>query len=591
MVADISALIPSQVYNTARFRSKQKVHRPSSTSPSPHQNGFVSYHSISPNWSSSLIPSQVCVSSVKFRQNHPRILSSTKLDETNNDSIQNRTKKIPQNYQQQQQQRKTKNGRSKNTGSGNKGRNTTNSKSTDYFWSNKQKRSRTGNIPDVFWRNIPVEHIRQHPYFIPLPRPETIRHLNSKEDVRNFRQESWQWDVLHDGRCTTSQAVAALGFLEPLAAEFLGVPKGLRRGGRGAYHRLQKPLKLTSLQEMNSMLCVGSSENYDEFDENVNNNDNGSDNGNDDDDDYDNGNDNDNDNDNIYWTKQPSNFPFAAKYMIPITQEEHKNRRHQMIQYIESSPDGIRFSIRMIWGNIQESTSLLTALNWFWKRDNQVIMKEIGMCGAGLALNNTLASTSSSGLMLGATPDAILCHPNGRIEAVEVKNHCPFVPNNDKSNHRFRLSRQELISNNNNKGGGGGVGVGATVMVQNIPQLMMEMLCIGEECKSAIMVRQTAINGSLILRLHRNDEWIEEMLYWLNRFMSDYVQQGIPPPPNFFLKGSAASAEDQNRYKEFLNLTKQIEKNNVELLAHVPNHGIQRATGGKFPKSMDLFFE
>jgi len=560
-------LTPSQVHDTARFRSKQRVHKP--TSPSPHQNGFMFERSIGPSWSSSLIPSQVCVSSVKSRQHHPRILSSTKLgatyndiqkkfidDETNNDSAQNRTKKIPKNHQQQQQKRRTKD------------RNTTNAKSTDSFWSNKQKRSRTGNIPDVFWRNIPIEHIRQHPYFIPLPRPETIRHLKSKEDVRNFRQESWQWDVLHDGRCTTSQAVAALGFLEPLAAEFLGVPKGLRRGGRGAYHRLRKPLKLTSLQEMNSMLCVGSG-NYDDFDENVDN-DNGSDNG--------------NDNDNIYWTKQPRNLPFAAKYMVPITEEEHKKRRHQMMQYIESSPDGIRFSIRMIWGNIQESTSLLTALNWFWKRDNQVIMKEIGMCGAGLALNNTSASTSSSGLMLGATPDAILCHPNGRIEAVEVKNHCPFVPNNDKrNNHRFRLSRQELISNNN-KGG-------ATVMPQHIPQLMMEMLCIGEECKSAIMVRQSAINGSLILRLHRDDDWINEMLYWLNRFMGDYVQQGIPPPPNFFLKGSTASAEDQNRYKEFLNLTKQIEKENVELLAHVPNHGIQRATGGKFPKSMDLFFE
>jgi hypothetical protein len=221
-------------------------------------------------------------------------------------------------------------------------------------------------------------------------------------------------------------------------------------------------------------------------------------------------------------------------------------------------------------------------------------MKEIGMCGAGLDMNNT-----STGLLFGATPDAILCHPDGRIEAVEVKNHCPFIPNNyykdtDRrsntrnkvnNNHRFRLSRQELLPTNGGE---------ATVMIQNIPQLMMEMLCIGEECKSAIMVRQSAMTGSLILRIHRDDDWINEMLYWLNRFNEDYVKKDIIPPTNFFhsTKESESTVDDadQLRYKEFLNFTKRIEKDNVQLLQHVPNRGIQRATG-KFRESMDLFFD
>ncbi|MGK3741089.1 MAG: hypothetical protein ACI90V_007939 [Bacillariaceae sp.] len=442
----------------------------------------------------------------------------------------------------------------------------------------KQKpRPRTGNIPDVFWRNIPMDHIRQHPYFIPLPLPENIHQLGSIEDVRNFRQESWQWDVLHDGRMTTSQAVAALGFLEPIAGEILGVPKGLRRGGQGAYHRLRKPLKLQSnLQEMNSMLC-GKNDCVNDINENYN----------------DKNDKHDNDN-NIYWTKQSPNYQYAAKYMVPITEEEHNKRRNEMKQIIKSSSSGIRFSIRMMWGNVQESTSLLTALNYFWKIDNNVIMKEIGMCGAGLDMNNT-----STGLLFGATPDAILCHPDGRIEAVEVKNHCPFIPNNyykdtDRrsntrnkvnNNHRFRLSRQELLPTNGGE---------ATVMIQNIPQLMMEMLCIGEECKSAIMVRQSAMTGSLILRIHRDDDWINEMLYWLNRFNEDYVKKDIIPPTNFFhsTKESESTVDDadQLRYKEFLNFTKRIEKDNVQLLQHVPNRGIQRATG-KFRESMDLFFD
>merc|ERR1740133_175492 len=108
----------------------------------------------------------------------------------------------------------------------------------------------------------------------------------------------------------------------------------------------------------------------------------------------------DNDNNNIHWTKQSPNYPFAAKYMVPITEEEHNKRRKEMKQLINSSSSGIRFSIRMIWGNVQESTSLLTALNYFWKLDNQAKMKEIGMCGAGLDINNT-----STGLLFGATPD------------------------------------------------------------------------------------------------------------------------------------------------------------------------------------------
>ena len=124
-------------------------------------------------------------------------------------------------------------------------------------------------------------------------------------------------------------------------------------------------------------------------------------------------------------------------------------------------------------------------------------------------------------------------------------------------------------------------------MCQYIPQLMMEMLCLGENCESAIMVRQTATNGSLILRIKRDNDWIEEMLYWLDRFYQDFVQQEIPPPENFFLEGG--DPVDQARYKKFLELTKRIESE-VELLEHVPHRAVQRATA-KYPVSMDLFFD
>jgi len=79
-------------------------------------------------------------------------------------------------------------------------------------------KQRTGNLPDVHWRSIPMSHLRCHPNFQPLPPPSQITSLQTKEHVRYFRQESWQWDYLHRGRCTTSQTAAALGFLESKAA-------------------------------------------------------------------------------------------------------------------------------------------------------------------------------------------------------------------------------------------------------------------------------------------------------------------------------------------------------------------------------------
>lgn len=495
----------------------------------------------------SLVPSQISgaiyhnVSSTKIAT------SAMEADDVDN----------PKKSGQPKEEIATKRFRNSNTVSGSDSKN---SPKLNGAKGSRRKKLNSGDLPDVLWRHIPLEHVRKHPLFVPLPEPESIHHLESMEDVRNFRQESWQWDVLHEGRMTTSQAVAALGFLEPKAGAILGVPKGLRRGGEGAYYRLRKPAAATTLEEMNARLCVGLDGDIDGSIENEMAG--------------------DNEDDTKYWT-QPDNFPFAAKYMVQITKNEYQNRKKIASNYVKSQKS--QWSIRMVWGNVQEATSLLTALNYFWKRDKGVIMKEVGMCGAGLQFNQT---SRSKGMILGATPDAVLCHPDGRIEAVEVKNHCPFIPNTNRysrdnwknSKHRdsstFRLSRQTLSKTD-------------SIMCQYLPQLMMEMLCLGENCKSAIMVRQTATNGSLVLRIKRNNEWIEEMIYWLDRFYNDFVEQETPPPRNFFLEG--CDPVDQARYTEFLDLTKRVE-GEVELLEHIPNHSVQRATA-KHSVPIDLFLD
>ena len=171
-----------------------------------------------------------------------------------------------------------------------------------------------------------MDHLRQHPKFVPLPPPKSIQRLETLEDIRMFRQDSWQWDVVHNGRCTTSQAVAALGFLEPGAGKILGVPRSWQRGGLGAYHRLGQPA-LRTLEEMNASLCA-------EY--------NGSETDSRD----------DKDQTNI-WTSpkrtsgQGKEFPFAAKYMVKISEEEKQRRQKKAKQYAKSP--GFGNAVRMMW--------------------------------------------------------------------------------------------------------------------------------------------------------------------------------------------------------------------------------------------------
>ena len=109
-----------------------------------------------------------------------------------------------------------------------------------------------------------------------------------------------------------------------------------------------------------------------------------------------------------------------------------------------------------------------------------------------------------------------------------------------------------------------------------IPQLMMEMMCLGDDCRSAVMCRQTATNGAIIVRLRRDDEWIAEMIFWLERFVDEYVQKDEPPQPNFFWFDD--DKHISKRYQKFVNRTKEI-SDEVELVKAIPHGSIQRALG------------
>jgi hypothetical protein len=393
------------------------------------------------------------------------------------------------------------------------------------------KQFRSGNIPDVHWRSVSMNHLRLHPCFDALP--ERVYNLNTLEDVRKFRQDSWQWDALHSGRCTTSKAAAALGFLEPQAVSAQLIPPSWQHGGMVAYNFL-RGRALETIEEMRRVLLE------DDTDTSARSNASGA-------------------SSKPVWTNATavnSSYPFAAKYLVKMTRAERQRRRKKALSAALNS-----LSLRMRWGNAQEATAILTALNYFWRFDPNVRIQEIGMCGAGLTQNTSM----STSLLLGASPDALICHSDGTVEVLEVKNHCPF----------------QSTRGRHTKNGGGKDFVVRNLPFREpyipplyIPQLMLEMLCVGPHCRSAIMVRQTATMGAMIVRLLRDDAWIEEMIHFLNLFQKEYVLRNEPPPVNFFWEHNT----EQSRYLAFVWRTKELSET-VRVLDHVVHQDIQRMAG------------
>ena len=77
---------------------------------------------------------------------------------------------------------------------------------------------------------------------------------------------------------------------------------------------------------------------------------------------------------------------------------------------------------RMIWGNTQEATSVLAAVNHFHSLGGAIV-HEVGVC----PLEAVEAGVNTEGLpLIGASPDCFLVYPDGGVEALEVKNHAPF---------------------------------------------------------------------------------------------------------------------------------------------------------------------
>ncbi len=390
------------------------------------------------------------------------------------------------------------------------------------------------------------------------------------------------------------------------AAQYLGIPKSLQRGGVSAWDRMrQVPEHDQSLPTIERILCEGRSTTQNSEATMVGSWRPGT-----------------KETDRLWVPAsklrtmsgiQPSSkpYPFPAKYIPTLTNDELYQRKVHVTEH-HQTPSPMK--TRMHWGNAQEATSILTALNYFCGIDNNTVIHEVGMCGAKFDDEVDHDSSLLNGVKIGASPDALIVHGNGTVEVLEVKNHCPFVWNrltphpsnitsrNNHSNTRHRRQNADRRNKTKSEEQHRESGLPKHYLIRDfqlerripplyIPQLMMEILCAGDSvnldwstckrnstasssppivCTSAIMVRQTATKGAIILRLKRDEEWIQEMKYWLGKFKVKYVDTNKIPDDNFFW-----SDDPNSRYRKFLKRTKELSES-VEQVAFIEHGRIQR---------------
>jgi len=511
------------------------------------------------------------------------------------------------------------------------------------LWKLTQKLSRhvdternIGTEANVHWRAVPMSDLRKHPHFSALPHPNDLRVGSSYKTLGMYRQDTWQWDALHSGRLTTSRLSCCLGFYEVNAAIVLGVPRSLQGHSRAlsAWQELKSkpPSDWTFLSETKLSQA--------EIDAD--------------------------------GTEQPWVMgdglsvasPFLCTYAPTV--EPHRDSR------LYKEPN----RARLAWGSVQEATAILSAVNFFAKHSPGSVVCEAGMSpfealpetlehkqyvDQQAALRDILgslpAAPSSSTTkgsahkrppafklgaeniysvleqwirdrklpLLGASPDGMIRHADGRLEVLEVKCTSPFISfveprapalGEEESGEEVdavsggaKRARAESVEETPRMtimhGFGGSTknkaSVDTPIGVWHVAQLQLEMLCAGAHCRSAVMLR-FCISGVKLFRMERDDEvnrtkttfmlcglfstciayrlhyflqYILEMMAIASKFFTSYISKVPsnrmkPPPPNFF------DPRKDKKYAAFLARTIQLAEN-ATLIADLRGEEVQRS--------------
>lgn len=303
-------------------------------------------------------------------------------------------------------------------------------------------------------------------------------------------------------------------------------------------------------------------------------------------------------------------------------------------------------SVRMSWGSAQEPTALLAVLNAVCAGEEAQghpypVMREAGLAalevvdapdavnvlwrcansergGRRRRTNQTAADaadtntdTAAAGRgdrgggagveqlcthiaslpLMGASPDAILEYQNGTTEVVEVKNHAPY----QQQRRRGREGFFEVYDR----------GPMRSIGAWHIPQLQLEMLCVGPKCRSALFASCSATRGLRVFRVARDDAYIATMLTLLRDLYDDNVAAGQetsrkpeaeaaqspseihPSPRQLRIFDEDADNDDDGDgcglYSSFLNWTNRIAEGAPLAFQQVSEGAVQRGPWGSGP--------
>lgn len=372
----------------------------------------------------------------------------------------------------------------------------------------------TGTVPNIHWQAIPMEALRCHPLYQPLPEASDVV-LSDTKDLCRYRQDSWQWEALHQGRLTTSKLAAVLGFFEHEVAEVLGIPRSLRGHNRvvEAWQtlRTKPPASWAHLQTPSSSALRTAPQ-------------------------------------SLWTAPSPDGDGFPYQYHPP-------DRRPNGVSRRLTDP----LDIRLAWGTAQEPTAILTAVNYLALHQPTAHVQEAGMC-VFEALDPQCVHADirkwvdeGSLPLLGASPDGLIAHLDGTMQVLEVKCFSPFQQVHGQLQVSFARPHHELA-------------------VWHVPQLQYEMLCAGPQCTSALLI-VLFVDGAHIYRIDRDEEYQTTMLGLVREFFLKFIKnvksnRMKPPPPNFFTPRALGT---------FLQHTKRI-ATAAQLVAVLPNAAVQRSS-------------
>lgn len=381
--------------------------------------------------------------------------------------------------------------------------------------------------PNLHWCYVFVEELRAEKRFLALPPPAELK-LAGPATWSWIRQDDSSWDEVHWGVLSTRHLKGILGFQEPQAAAFLGLPRNMisHSEALSVFHDLLAAPEACAYYSWGAddetIVCRANKECRRAF------------------------------NEQQATTKSIRTLPRSA------------HRRSSLSQ------------LRCSWGSAHEASALKNLLHAEELVAAGCTLEEVGLCmvspehlaerrsrrdssasspqqprrwrSARASVPGTAALSGQPTLtLIGASPDAMLRLPDGACAAIEVKNVCPFFEHNGafavhdtyvppESRHALPAWRLR--------------GPAEVLSVAHLPQAQLEMLASGT--RLTYLMSASALQGSTVFIVERHDRYIDLMLQAIDAFYAEFVLTSTAPGRDFFW--------DRPFYTELLELTHSLSK-------------------------------